>query len=120
MATTQEVSELKINYLSDTQYKDALKNNQINTNEIYMTPTESSQIFVGATTTSNGQEGLVPAPESGNVNRYLRADGAWSALSSASRYSSGLMSATDKSHHDEMYTALSDEITQSQVEALFA
>ena len=40
MSTTTNVSTLKINYLTQSQYDTALGNNQINENEIYLTPTE--------------------------------------------------------------------------------
>ena len=38
--TTTNLSTLKINYLTQSQYDTALDNNQINENEIYMTPTK--------------------------------------------------------------------------------
>lgn len=123
MATIQEIDELKINYLSDSQFKTTLENNQINENEIYMTPTEDIIEFEGSTSFTNGQKGLVPAPSRGSSDRYLCANGEWripsASYSNATTSSDGLMSATDKSHLDTMYTALSDEITQAQVEALF-
>lgn len=57
----------------------------------------------GATTSAAGRAGLVPAPETGANNRYLRSDGAWAVppdnnttypLSTQS--ADGLMSAADK------------------------
>lgn len=36
--------------------------------------------MVGATESSAGVSGLVPAPEAGEANRYLRADGKWVAM----------------------------------------
>ena len=38
MATTTDISTLKINYLTQAQYDAALANNQINANELYLTP----------------------------------------------------------------------------------
>ena len=38
MATTTDISTLKINYLTQAQYDTALANNQINANELYLTP----------------------------------------------------------------------------------
>lgn len=38
MATTTDLTTLKINYLSQAQYDDALANNLINSNELYLTP----------------------------------------------------------------------------------
>lgn len=40
MSTTTNVSTLKINYLTQSQYDTALDNNQISENEFYLTPTE--------------------------------------------------------------------------------
>ena len=37
MATVTDLTELNINYLTQTQYDEALENNQINANEIYFT-----------------------------------------------------------------------------------
>lgn len=77
MATSTEISELKINYLTEAQYNSALSNNQINSNEIYMTPSSDGEEFSGATTSAKGKSGLVPAPAAGSANRYLRSDGTW-------------------------------------------
>lgn len=38
MATTTNLTTLKINYLTEAQYNTALSNNQINENELYLTP----------------------------------------------------------------------------------
>ena len=40
MPTTTNLTTLKINYLTQAQYDDALANNQINGNELYFTPYE--------------------------------------------------------------------------------
>lgn len=40
MSTTTDLSTLKINYLTQSQFDTTLGNNQINENEIYLTPTE--------------------------------------------------------------------------------
>lgn len=40
--TETTLNEFKINYLSKQQYDDAVKNGQINQNELYMTPSEES------------------------------------------------------------------------------
>lgn len=49
MATTTDLSPLKINYLTQTQYDSALTNNQINENEIYLTPEEAIVIQSAST-----------------------------------------------------------------------
>ena len=38
MSTTTNLTQLKINYLSQSQYNTALENDEINENEIYLTP----------------------------------------------------------------------------------
>lgn len=56
MATTETlVNELKINYLTEEQYQTALENNQINEDEIYMTPTLNSisKVTQNAAVTNN-------------------------------------------------------------------
>lgn len=44
MSTTTNLSTLKINYLSQSQYDTALANNQINADELYFTPDSSGNI----------------------------------------------------------------------------
>ena len=41
---------------------------------------EAISVMIGASSTSDGQAGLVPAPEAGAANRYLRSDGQWVAI----------------------------------------
>ena len=36
--------------------------------------------FVGATSSTGGVAGKVPAPQAGDQNKYLKADGSWSTL----------------------------------------
>lgn len=45
MASTQNLSELKINYLTQEQYNTALANGQINSDELYFTPGGSELIL---------------------------------------------------------------------------
>lgn len=37
-------------------------------------------VFTGATASTDGEEGLVPAPDKGGVQRFLRVDGAWEPI----------------------------------------
>lgn len=39
-----------------------------------------TDIFVGATEHSSGVAGLVPAPDKGNIDSFLRSDGSWVAI----------------------------------------
>ena len=54
MATTTDVSPLKINYLTQSQYNTALANNQINANELYLTPADDTVNISIATDTVAG------------------------------------------------------------------
>lgn len=45
MATTTDLSTLKINYLTQEQYNTAKANGEINENEIYLTPNVSEVIL---------------------------------------------------------------------------
>ena len=70
------------------------------TNTTYSTMT-------GATSSTAGKTGLVPAPTAGAATRYLRSDGTWqippdtnTTYSTATTSSAGLMSAADKTKLD--------------------
>lgn len=59
----------------------------------------------GATASSNGATGLVPAPSSANATKFLRGDGTWATptdttYSAATQSAAGLMSASDKKKLD--------------------
>lgn len=41
------------------------------------------ETFTGATSSSDGESGLVPAPEQGDQEKFLRGDGEWAAVSGA-------------------------------------
>jgi len=56
MATTTDVSPLKINYLTQSQYNTALANNQINANELYLTPADDT---VNISIATNSVAGIV-------------------------------------------------------------
>ena len=48
-------------------------------NDLYITPDISSVPMVGATTTTNGASGLVPAPSTNDVDKFLSGDGTYKA-----------------------------------------
>ena len=52
MSTTTNLDTLKINYLTQAQYDTALENNEINENEIYMTPAGALSINLSFTAPS--------------------------------------------------------------------
>ena len=62
--------------------------------------------MVGATASTNGAHGLVPQPNAGQEDLFLKGNGAWSdpltALSDATTTTHGLMSATDKAKLDDI------------------
>lgn len=65
--------------------------------------------FKGATTSTAGTAGYVPAPSAGSATRYFRSDGTWATppnttYSSATTSSAGLMSAADKTKLDGIAT----------------
>ena len=69
--------------------------------------THTHNAFTGATSSAAGSTGFVPAPASGNQNKYLRGDGTWqtppdtnTTYSNATTSTAGLMSASDKSKLD--------------------
>ena len=41
---------------------------------------DAISVMIGATISSDGQVGLVPAPTAGPANRYLRSDGTWATI----------------------------------------
>ena len=41
-------------------------------------------VFVGAISVLSGAAGLVPAPETGDENKFLRGDGSWATVSGGS------------------------------------
>ena len=49
MATTTDLSVLKINYLTQAQYNTALSNNTVNSNELYLTPSATLTVAEGGT-----------------------------------------------------------------------
>lgn len=64
--------------------------------------------FTGATSITGGQSGLVPAPQAGDNEKFLRGDGTWVTIDSGETYSeattltAGLMSASDKAKLDTL------------------
>lgn len=46
-------------------------------------------VFVPATATTDGEEGLVPAPLAGEQSYYLRGDGTWAKVKSGDKYKAG-------------------------------
>lgn len=63
--------------------------------------------FTGATSSTSGTHGLVPAPNAGNQEKFLKGDGTWgtptdTTYSVATQSKDGLMSSSDKIKIDNM------------------
>lgn len=74
--------------------------------------------FTGATASSSGVHGLVPAPASGENGKFLKGDGTWASpegkdYSDATASEHGLMSAADKAKLD----GIAEEATKVTVDA---
>lgn len=54
--------------------------------EYIITHMEMYDVFVGATATKPGTEGLVPAPKAGDNEKFLRGDGNWVTVESGETY----------------------------------
>ena len=93
MATTTDLSVLKINYLTQAQYNTALSNNTVNSNELYLTPSATLTIAeggTGATTAANALKNLVGTTAIGTSTKPIYWTG--SAFSAISSLSSDLIS----------------------------
>lgn len=74
MATTTDLSTLKINYLTEAQYNVALANNEINANELYLTPVDSLQTniaFMPLDVTAKDNDGRATAGADMNLYNAL-------------------------------------------------
>lgn len=88
-----------------------------NTTSTFTTQDTTYEKMSGATTSAAGRAGLVPAPETGANNRYLRSDGAWAVPPDtnttyplASQSVNGLMSSADKRKLDGLSSDVAGSI----------
>ena len=68
--------------------------------------------FIGATSNSAGIAGLVPAPEKGKTNAFLRSDGKWAEISTSQNITV-ISNDTNKAHLEiigNMSTSIVDDI----------
>lgn len=96
--------------LSSNDFTDTLKN-KLETMD--GAPEYSS--MTGATTDKAGTTGLVPAPEAGKQDAYLKGDGTWAVPENttydvATPTKNGLMASTDKEKLDGIDAMTTDEI----------
>lgn len=73
-------------------------------------------IFVGATANSSGIAGLVPPPAAGQTNLFLRSDGTWQAIETASSTKNGLIRVIENSDGIDHNTI----ITQNTADIIIA
>lgn len=78
------LSASSINELKDVLISENLLNKSFLTydadKESWVDTPVEKLVFVGATDTSGGQAGLVPAPDKESTNLFLRSDGTWAAI----------------------------------------
>lgn len=72
--------------------------------------------FEGATETKDGVTGLVPAPQAGDQDKYLRGDGTWSPVSGGG----GSSSEAEDVHYDRSASGLSASNVQTAIDELAA
>lgn len=64
---------------------------------------EAISVFIGASNSSAGLSGLVPAPPKGQTNLFLRSDGTWAAVSgNGSSISHNILSIENSSNKDHL------------------
>ena len=79
--------------------------------------------MTGATVSTDGESGLVPAPEAGDQDKYLKGDGTWAnvpvavASTSGAGGTDGLMPATDKEKLDGAKSFSTVKVTNGNVSA---
>ena len=64
--------------------------------------------FRGASSTTAGETGLVPAPTAGADNRYLSADGTWKTVDSGSKTGVDYLIVTDTTTLEDVYNEFND------------
>ena len=105
MSTTQELSELKINYLTQAQYDAAVSNNEINEDEIYLTPATDSGNMGSVTSVgvSNATDGGLSVSGSPVTTSGTISIGHSNVLSSAQTTSGVYPIKIDKNGHISEY-----------------
>ncbi len=69
-------------------------------------------VMEGATVSADGASGLVPKPEAGDQDKFLKGDGTWdeptdTTYGEATTTTAGLMSAADKAYLDSLASVIS-------------
>lgn len=108
MATKNEttVNELKINYLSESDYSTALSNGEINENEIYMTPISNPGITVSSSGSGNAVTSITA---SGNTLTVTKGSTFLTTHPSVTKSTDSTSTASPS--HGETFTAI-DSVTR--------
>lgn len=95
------ISQLSDILLTEVGDKDILTYDAFNEKWVNTSFSELIEDFVGATEQSAGISGLVPAPQKGVTNAFLRSDGEWTTIS-VSQNITTIQNDTNKDHSDIM------------------
>lgn len=68
--------------------------------------------MVGASSSANGAHGLVPQPNAGQEEMFLKGNGAWATPPNATQSSNGYMSSTDKAKLDDIENDAQENIIE--------
>ena len=96
MSTTTNLDKLKINYLTQEQYEDAVENEEINENELYFTPGHNNDAIVPVELTQAEYDALTTEQKNnGKVYCVSDASGTYLTASEVSYGSSSVQDALD-------------------------
>ena len=96
MSTTTNLDKLKINYLTQEQYEDAVENEEINENELYFTPGHNNDAIVPVELTQAEYDALTTEQKNnGMVYCVSDANGTYLTASEVSYGSSSVQDALD-------------------------
>ena len=96
MSTTTNLDKLKINYLTQEQYEDAVENEEINENELYFTPGHNNDAIVPVELTQAEYDALTTEQKNnGMVYCVSDASGTYLTASEVSYGSSSVQDALD-------------------------
>ena len=69
-----------------------------------------STVFVGASSSEDGEAGRVPAPNAGDENNFLRGDGSWGAIVFKGTFAAwNALSASEKAKYANGLVVLEDD-----------
>lgn len=105
MSTTTNLDKLKINYLTQEQYEDAVENEEINENELYFTPGHNNDAIVPVELTQAEYDALTTEQKNNGMVYYVSdANGTYLTASEVSYGSSSVQDALDDYNNTELRT----------------